>query len=241
MRVLTCPQCGKKGRLPVRATVGRTIRCPRCKNALEVLRPSPDPFELEAPQRSLLGLRRHLEQRYALPSWLQESLLELVVRAEREEYLTLRARLIRGERRDRLLDVNFRELEQLLEQRRFEQVLEQCLAAMEFGALTARFHRYAAFAASQLGLEDVRREEQFLAGRCLHWLDLTGHGSRRAPVVVTCIGDQSDYLRGNGREPSQRERIERSDGRFDVFVFGDGSELWFEVSDLLPQEALLAA
>ena len=240
MRILTCPECGKKGKLPVRATLGRTIRCPRCKSALEVLRPAPARFTFESPQRSLIGVRRHLERHSKLKPWLQEALMQLLVVPEREAYLALRARVIRGERLDHLVDTNFRELEQLLEQRRFEQVLEQCLESMEYGVLTARFHRYAAFAASQLGEEDIRREEHFLAGRCLHWLDLTGHGSRRAPVVVTCVADEYDYLRGNGREPNQRDRVERSDGQFDVFVFGDGSELWFEVSDLLAQELLAA-
>lgn len=99
-------------------------------------------------------------------------------------------------------------------------------------ALSPRVHFLAAWAATELGdLQDAELE-RFTARACLAGLLATGDGSFACPYLVTYPSDEHDLLTVLKQEARSQQLIACDSGRFDVLTCADGSELWFDVTDL---------
>jgi hypothetical protein len=100
-------------------------------------------------------------------------------------------------------------------------------------ALSPRIHFYAAWAARELGDQQEAELEQFLLSSCVQGLLGSGDGSKSHPYLVSQTADVYDVLQALGQRPCRQMLVERGAGRFDVVVCDDGSEIWFDVTDLL--------
>ena len=102
-------------------------------------------------------------------------------------------------------------------------------------ALSPRVHFLAAWAAAELADAQDAAVERFAGRACLAGLLATGDGSFACPYLVTYTTDEYDLLGMLGREARSTQLIDCDSGRFDVLHCTDGSELWFDVTDLFRQ------
>lgn len=101
-------------------------------------------------------------------------------------------------------------------------------------ALSPRVHFLAARAAAELGDQEDAELERFTARACLDGLLATGNGSFACPFLVTYPSDEHDLLAVLGQQSRSQQLISCDSGWFDVLTCTDGSERWFDVTDLLP-------
>jgi hypothetical protein len=60
----------------------------------------------------------------------------------------------------------------------------------------------------------------------------TGNGSPDSPYLVTRISDEYDLLRRLNKVCRQQGLREKDGRRFDVLQCPDGSEVWFDVTEM---------
>ena len=110
---------------------------------------------------------------------------------------------------------------------------------MPAGLLTPRIHELAALAFEGLGDEEARGHERFLKGMCRDWIQLTGEGTPYEPYVVTSLVDSEDVI-PNTDLATKRNMVFERDRILEVFVWADGSEAWFDVTEPLRVATALA-
>lgn len=125
------------------------------------------------------------------------------------------------------------ELSRLADDGCFDELRTKVQAMMPDWALSPRVHYLAACAAEQLGDDDDAELERFLFTSCLRGLYATGDGSPARPFLVTYVSDESAVVETLGLRARRQTLIERDGSRFDVVTCYDGSEIWFDVTDLL--------
>lgn len=97
--------------------------------------------------------------------------------------------------------------------------------------LSPRAHYLMAASARAVGDEAMAGREVAMAQACLHGITGTGQGTESAPFRCLHVSDEYDLADARGlRVASARQ--EMRDGRFhDVLKSGDGTEIWFDVTD----------
>lgn len=124
----------------------------------------------------------------------------------------------------------------------FRAVLRACDSLDASCCLSPRSHFYAGVSAGELGDPVRSRREKQETHACLRGLRQTGDGSARRPFLVTYLGDEYDLLRSlPSAEVLGQQLVESSRGQCDVVHCRDGTEFWFDVTDLLAANASPAA
>lgn len=128
---------------------------------------------------------------------------------------------------------DFSALAQLCQQGRFEQVRDHIDALLPAWSLSPRVHFYATWAARELDDHEDAHLETFLYETCLQGMLATGNGSRQRPYLITHQADQYDLLAARKLEPCSQTLVETGSLRFDVITCQDGTDIWFDVTDLV--------
>lgn len=116
----------------------------------------------------------------------------------------------------------------------FQAVLQTCDTLDSSCCLSPRYHFYAGVSAGELGDPARSRREKRATHACLRGLRETGDGSAHHPFLVTYLSDEYDLLRSlQAAEVRGQELVETSAGQCDVVHCRDGSEFWFDVTELL--------
>lgn len=127
----------------------------------------------------------------------------------------------------------FVELGRLWEQEQYARLARRVAALQNVWHLSPRWHFFAGIAAEELGaLEDARQHRRILQA-LLKCLLSTGSGTRRRPYLVTYLSDEYDILQGLAKGSVCQTLVDTGKRRLDVLTCADGSEVWFDVSDLI--------
>lgn len=107
-------------------------------------------------------------------------------------------------------------------------------------AFSPRAHYFAGEAHALLGELDQAECERLVFTACLQGILATGDGSRRKPYLISQIPDEYDVLKLLGLT-CEKQRLVQSKSRSvrgtsrscDVLSCHDGSQIWFNISDLV--------
>lgn len=130
------------------------------------------------------------------------------------------------------------ELVRIHREGRYENARQKSDAMMPAWALSPRVHYLAAEAARQLKNDEDHELEAFLWQTCLQGILSTGDGSQAHPYLVTHLSDEYDVLDVLQREADSQALVETGKGRYDVITCCGGSEIWFDVTDLVVLEPM---
>jgi hypothetical protein len=107
-------------------------------------------------------------------------------------------------------------------------------------AFSPRAHYFAGEAHALLGELDQAECERMVFSACLQGILATGDGSRRKPYLISQISDEYDVLKLLGLTCEKQRLVQtktRSAGgstrSCDVLSCHDGSQIWFNISDLV--------
>jgi hypothetical protein len=104
-------------------------------------------------------------------------------------------------------------------------------ALMATHILSPRAHFLMAASARAAGDEAGAGREVTMAQAFLHGIAGTGEGTATAPYLCVHVSDEYDLAEARGQSVTSA-RQESRDGRVhDVLVCGDGTELWFDVTE----------
>lgn len=109
-------------------------------------------------------------------------------------------------------------------------------------AFSPRAHYYTAEAHGLLGDHEAAEMERWVFSACLQGILATGDGSRRRPYVICQLSDEYDVLKLLGLQGKKQHLVQRGRRSCDVLTCEDGTQVWFNVSDLIsvPAEVVQA-
>lgn len=119
----------------------------------------------------------------------------------------------------------------LVEKKDFKEAQARLAAAMPNLLLSPRAHILARRVAEGLGdAAEAKRQDQ-IARKCLEGILSTGRGdSPASPCLVTRTSDEYDVLRSLKRDTSFQSLRSVEGRHFDVFRYGEGKEMWFDIT-----------
>jgi hypothetical protein len=150
---------------------------------------------------------------------------------DQQRYQELRQAVIRHEGYNGYSD-DLGGCEKLYEEKRYEEVRAGLRDAMPNLLLSPRAHMLAALAARHLGDEQSSEMEGFIFNCCMEGILGSGDGTESAPYLVLRVSDEYDVLMHLSKTMRQQALIEREEKSFDVLTCEDGTELWFDITDM---------
>lgn len=100
-------------------------------------------------------------------------------------------------------------------------------------AFSPRAHYFAGEAHALLGELDQAECERMVFTACLQGILATGDGSRRKPYLISQIPDEYDVLKLLGLNCEKQRLVQNKSRSCDVLSCEDGSQVWFNISDLV--------
>ncbi|MGE0433427.1 MAG: DUF4919 domain-containing protein [Planctomycetota bacterium] len=157
---------------------------------------------------------------------------EFVDEPTRQNFMALRRMLIKHESY-RPYSNPLAPLQQAADSEDWEGLLQAVPSAMPGMLLSARLHMLASIAHEKLGHEEDAMMEKMLYQRCLEGIRLTGQGTEEQPWLVLRVSDEYDVLFATGRTLERQSLVSSGERKLDHLVCTDGSEVWFDVTDML--------
>jgi hypothetical protein len=108
------------------------------------------------------------------------------------------------------------------------------------GLLSLRLHRLGGELALTRGDQQRAELHRFTYHGLKTAILATGDGTRRRPLLITYASDATELLTALGNEVLSQSLVEEKERRFDVLLCSGEREFWFDVTDLLPQTAVVA-
>lgn len=164
---------------------------------------------------------------------MQRQLAAFVEQPSRSTYLAARDAVLAKSPLP-LAATDFAELERLLENEQYEELLARLDLLPPARVLSPRVHFLAAEAAAALGQEADVEMERSLFVLVLRGLFATGDGSPANPYVICQATDEHDVVAALGLEPAGQSLVHHERRLCDVIVCSDGREIWFDITDLRP-------
>jgi hypothetical protein len=124
------------------------------------------------------------------------------------------------------------EIEEVFDKSRFEEADARLKKAMPGHILSPKAHFLAGRIALRLDDKNRAHAEMELWEKCLDGLASTGNGSPESPYLVTRISDEYDLLRRLRKVRRRQGLLGKDNRRFDVLQCTDGSEVWFDVTEM---------
>lgn len=112
-------------------------------------------------------------------------------------------------------------------------VIEQVHEWKARAAFSPRAHYFAGEAHALLGELDHAECERLVFTACLQGILATGDGSRRKPYLISQIPDEYDVLKLLGLTCEKQRLVQSKRRSCDVLTCHDGSQIWFNISDLV--------
>ncbi|MCA8999591.1 MAG: DUF4919 domain-containing protein [Planctomycetaceae bacterium] len=163
-------------------------------------------------------------------SQLNERILELLQQPGRSSYLALWEIVTRSADYQPYSD-GLRFANELASEERWVEAIEAAHATMPNLLLSPRAHLLLAYLYDQLGNDRGVQMEVLFAQACLEGILDTGNGTAEAPYLVTRTSDEYDVLEHLEKTFTQQALCEQGNRHFDVLTCGDGSELWFDITE----------
>jgi hypothetical protein len=127
---------------------------------------------------------------------------------------------------------DLRDIAVLCQQERYEDALaksDSCLWGM---ILSPRLHVYRSLAFNKLGNVSAEQMEEVIFRACIEGIVGTGDGTRASPYLVTGISDEYDVIQSLKKRSVRQRLHQEGDRAFDVHLLDDGTELWFDITNV---------
>lgn len=111
---------------------------------------------------------------------------------------------------------------------------------MPVGLVSLQLHRLGGMLALEQQQAERAELHRFSYDAVTKAILATGNGTRRRPLLVTYSSDSVELLSAQGFTVQSQSLVEDNGRRFDVLLCADEREFWFDVTDLLPQTAVVA-
>ncbi len=166
-------------------------------------------------------------------STLEERFSRFVAKPTFQRYCEVRQLVLSAPDYDPYFSV-LESIEVAFEAEDFSAVLAACDACGPSCCLSPRIHVLTGISAEETGDSARARQERRQAQACLRALRDGGDGTAEDPFLVTFLSDEYDLLRSLQAAKVLGQRlVEGPAGPCDVICCDDGSEYWFDVTDLL--------
>jgi hypothetical protein len=166
---------------------------------------------------------------------MHDSFAELLEQPTARRYKQLRSRLLASGALGNF-SLALAELEETLDQAASQTHIAELLVP---GLLSLRLHRLAGQFALQQCDHPRAELHRFTYDAIASAILATGSGTRTRPLLVTYPSDSVELLAARGFQIKSQSLVEAAARRFDVILCSDEREFWFDVTDLLPQTALV--
>lgn len=128
---------------------------------------------------------------------------------------------------------DLRAMEDAYEQKRFADVKNEFAQAQPNLLLSPAAHLLLSLALKEEGNTQGSEMERFVCFRCLDGIQLTGDGTQAKPYLVLRTSDEYDLLSALGKQFTSQHLIHDGGKSFDKMVCADGSELWFDITEMM--------
>jgi hypothetical protein len=118
------------------------------------------------------------------------------------------------------------------DQNRFAEVRTAFAEAQPNLLLSPESHFLLSLAARELGDAQGAEAEKFICFRCVDGILASGKGTREEPYPVLRTSDEYDVLRVQDKQLQSQHLVHENGRSFDRMVCTDGSEVWFDITDL---------
>jgi len=104
--------------------------------------------------------------------------------------------------------------------------------------LSPEAHFLLSLAARELGDTEGSEFEKYVSFRCIDGILATGNGTQEKPYLVLRTSDEYDVLGVMGKQFQGQALVHNDDGKsFDKMSLADGTEVWFNITDLFDSMA----
>lgn len=131
------------------------------------------------------------------------------------------------------------QVERLAEQGEIVEARSRTTELSAAGLLSLRWHRLGGELAIEQGDRGRAELHRFTYDALIEAIAATGDGTRRRPVLITYPSDAAEFLNSRGLEVLSQSLVEENARRYDVLLCRGEREFWFDVTDLLPQTAVV--
>lgn len=124
-------------------------------------------------------------------------------------------------------------MEDAYQQKRFADVKAEFGQAQPNLLLSPGAHLLLSLAMREEGNAEGSEMERFICFRCMDGIQLTGDGTQERPFLVLRTSDEYDVLSALGKQFTQQALVHGDGKSFDKMTCADGSELWFDITEML--------
>jgi hypothetical protein len=149
----------------------------------------------------------------------------------RDSYLAVREALVRSEAYQPY-DREFQRIDGLLRDGQLDEASRAIQDSLPNLLISPMFHLLATRLCELRGDQPGMETERAVARMCVEGILASGAGSADNPYVVARTSDEYDVLRYLGKELERQALIESGDRHLDLMRCTDGSEMWFDVTDV---------
>lgn len=132
------------------------------------------------------------------------------------------------------------QVERSMDEGELAEAMELLKELSSAGLLSLRWHRLGGEAAIQQDGRDRAELHRFTYDAICQAIGATGDGTRRRPLLITYASDAAEFLSSRDRDILSQSLVEENSRRYDVLLCLGEREFWFDVTDLLPQTAVIA-
>jgi hypothetical protein len=161
---------------------------------------------------------------------MKDLFLEYLRKPDLEGYLAVRKFVVEHEDY-RPYSSELEELDTIIDEERYQEVLDQLPNLLPNLMLSPRLHLMLAYTHRRLGNEEAANMESAVARACAEGILMTGSGTEKEPWLVTRTSDEYDVLMFIDRTMARQELIQRDGRTLDHLTFEDGKDAWFDVTD----------
>jgi len=150
----------------------------------------------------------------------------------RDKYLAIREEIIVSEQYDPYSS-DLDHANALLNAGEYREARESISGSMPNLLLSPSAHYLLSLIAGKLNDQKSAELEGAIASSCVKGILATGDGSHEKPYIVVRMSDEYDVAHCLGKQNTEQSLISDGDKCYDLLRCGDGSELWFEITDVL--------
>lgn len=161
---------------------------------------------------------------------------DFLVAPSADTYLAVRSRIVNDESYEPY-SMDFALAVQCLEEGNDEGAYEILTSAMPNFMLSPRVHMVLAAIQEREGNTENAEFERYFASACCQGILDTGDGTEESPYVVMRTSDEHDVIGYLEKTFESQALIEVGDRNYDLITCGDGTEYWFDVTDLLNRQS----
>jgi hypothetical protein len=167
---------------------------------------------------------------------MHDQFVAFLTNPTRDSFLAIRALVAAHPNYDGYSD-DFRAMEDALDRNDPAGVKDAFGRAQPNLLLSPGAHLLLSVALRSEGNEQAADVERLICFRCVEGVQLTGAGTAESPYLVLRTSDEYDLLSALDKRLASQHLVHDNGKSFDRLVCDDGSELWFDITEMMAAAA----